>query len=80
MVREIKQFFILDLEDVTVDGTDVLPDTQLEEGFVHLNTWLFFQLCKFGFVHLTTDFMTVLSIGNCQRSVIYQQQYLQRIA
>lgn len=25
---EIKQFFILDLEDVTVDGTDVLPYTQ----------------------------------------------------
>lgn len=25
---EIKQFFILDLDDVTVDGTDVLPYTQ----------------------------------------------------
>lgn len=29
MLKEVKQFFILDLEDVTVDGTDVLPGTQL---------------------------------------------------
>lgn len=29
MLREINQFFILDLENVTVDGTDVLLDTRM---------------------------------------------------
>lgn len=29
MLRKINQFFILDLENVTVDGTDVLLDTRM---------------------------------------------------